>query len=254
MAGEPVDAGLTPSPPRLLVAGALLAPGATVELPADEAAHVRSRRLRKGDAVVLLDGAGGRAAGALEQGGRAVTVSALLPSRGEPSRAIRLLLPCAEPARVEWAVEKGTECGAAAFVLVVLERSQRAHVALLSSRVERLRRIAAEAVKQCDRSVLPAVAGPVPLHDALRALHGTLAVAWPGAPAPAGPLLSGPASIAIGPEGGFSPADAALLDAAGSVRFGLGPRILRLETAAVAALALLVGVEEPGTRGAAEMG
>ena len=79
-------------------------------------------------------------------------------------------LACAEPARIEWAVEKGTECGAAGFALLACERSQKGHVTALSSpaRLERLRRIAVEATKQCDRTIVPFVEGPKSTEDFLR--------------------------------------------------------------------------------------
>ena len=112
------------------------------------------------EVVVLLDGVGARAEAYLSADGREAVVQGLLPARGEPSRRVTVLLGVGELARVEWAVEKGTECGAARFVLVAAARSQRAHVAAAAARLERLRRIAAEAAKQCDRSVVPGVLGP----------------------------------------------------------------------------------------------
>jgi len=230
-------------PPRVLVPGVSLAPGREVVLPEEEARHLRVSRVVPGEELVLLDGRGGRASARLAASGRVATVTALLPPRGEPARRVTVLLGVGEPARVEWAVEKGTECGAAAFVLVAASRSQRAHVAAAAARVERLRRIAAEAVKQCDRSVVPAVASPAPLAGLLDGRHGGLLVARPGA-APLTPdrLPAGDLAVAIGPEGGFDETEERLLAAAGAVPVGLGGRILRLETAVVAALVRLVDV------------
>ncbi len=234
------------SPPRVVVPGCVLADGATVLLPEAESRHLRVARFGEGDDVVLLDGTGGRAAARLAAGGREAVVTALQPPRGEPSRRVSLLLGVGETARVEWAVEKGTECGAARFLLVAAARSQRPHVAAAAARLERLRRIAAEAAKQCDRTVVPAVLPPRPLAELLAGLAGPLLVARPGAP-----LLSAPragrsdVAVAVGPEGGFDAEEEELLEAAGGVSFGLGPRVLRLETAVVAALARLVDDEEP---------
>jgi 16S rRNA (uracil1498-N3)-methyltransferase len=232
--------------PRVIVPKAVLAAGERVPLPDAESRHLKVSRVVPGAEVVLLDGDGGRAGAVLSAGGRAVVVTGLLPVRGEPIRRVTVLLSVGEPARVEWAVEKGTECGAAAFLLVAAARSQRAHVAAAGARIERLARIAAEAVKQCDRTVVPRVEGPVTLPAALARVHGRLLVARPGAP-PARPLAfpEGDLAVAIGPEGGFDAAEELLLDGAGALPFGLGGRVLRLETAVVAALARLVDDDVP---------
>lgn len=245
MARHALGAALT-APPRALVPGARLVPGATVELPEPEARHLRVSRVPPGADVVLLDGEGARALARLSVSGRQATVRELQPPLGEPPRHVTVLLGVGELPRVEWAVEKGTECGAAGFVLVSAARSQRAHVAAAASRLERLRRIAAEATKQCGRSVVPRVRGPEPLAEAIAGRTELLLVARPGAPAR--PREAGPGesvAVAIGPEGGFDAAEELLLDRAGAVPFGLGSRILRLETAVVAALARLVDDERP---------
>jgi 16S rRNA (uracil1498-N3)-methyltransferase len=167
-------------------------------------------------------------------------VTRLLPPKGEPVRRVTLLLGIGEPARVEWAVEKGTECGASLFLLVSAARSQKAHVAAAAARLERIRRIAAEAVKQCDRTVVPGILGPLPLGSALEACDRPILLARPGAPALLPGLVpAGGVSVAIGPEGGFDPEEEALLDARGACPVGLGSRILRLETAVVATLSRL---------------
>jgi 16S rRNA (uracil1498-N3)-methyltransferase len=218
----------------------------------EERDHVRSRRLRDGDEVVVLDGKGLRARGRLTRDGAAVALftfeeksssSPSLFSRlpGEPANRVTVALACAEPARVEWAIEKGTECGAAGFVLLDAERSQRSHVAALSKRMSRLIRIAEEAVKQCDRTIVPFVEGPKSAEDFLRGLgEEKLLVADPrGAPiasfAPGAPVV-----VAIGSEGGFAPAEISSFGEKSPVFLSLGPRILRLETAVVVALARLV--------------
>jgi 16S rRNA (uracil1498-N3)-methyltransferase len=155
---------------------------------------------------------------------------------------------------VEWAVEKGTECGAAGFVLLSAAHSQRAHVAALRTRLPRLSRIAAEATKQCDRTIIPGIQGPEEIEDFLRMeeRHGdarpSLLLADPrGAPLSRQVLSLSSSSfpsrgvaVAIGPEGGFTPAEISLFEESGAFRVSLGSRLLRLETAVVAALVLLV--------------
>lgn len=221
-----------------------------ISLKVEEREHVRSRRLRDGDEVVAIDGKGGRAPAILARGGTAIS---LLPSKklfsssspsvalpGEPANRVVVALACAEPARVEWAIEKGTECGAAGFVLLDAERSQRAHVAALAKRLPRLGRIAEEATKQCDRTLVPFVQGPKSTEAFLRTVRGDrLLVAEAGGAPLAGPF-PGAAIAAIGPEGGFAPSEISLFEENASLFFSLGPRILRLETAVVVALARLV--------------
>jgi 16S rRNA (uracil1498-N3)-methyltransferase len=220
-----------------------------ISLKVEEREHVRSRRLREGDEVVAIDGKGARAAAILVGGGSAI---ALLPSKrifspslpGEPANRVVVALACAEPARVEWAIEKGTECGAAGFVLLDAERSQRSHVAALAKRLPRLVRIAEEATKQCDRTLVPFVEGPKSTEDFLRREGGEmLFVLDPAAPAGGPRVVPGAVSVVIGPEGGFAPAELSLFAAKSPVFLSLGPRILRLETAVVVALARLV---DPG--------
>jgi 16S rRNA (uracil1498-N3)-methyltransferase len=145
---------------------------------------------------------------------------------------------------VEWAVEKGTECGAAGFVLLACERSQKAHVAALSSpaRLARLRRITVEATKQCDRTLVPFVEGPERTEAFLRRVSGREAflVLDPAGGAAELPGAQGDLAVAIGPEGGFAPAELSSFAERSPVFLSLGPRILRLETAVVAALVHLV--------------
>jgi len=245
-------------PPRVLVPELAEHRGSFEEnqeilLRKEEREHVRSRRLRDGSEVIVLDGRGLRLRGRLARSGTAVTIfsspfkessssfspSSLLP--GEPANRVTVLLACAEPARVEWAIEKGTECGAAGFVLLDAERSQRAHVAALAKRIPRLIRIAEEATKQCDRTLVPFVEGPKSIEDVLGSgrRDGALLVADPSGVSIAS-VAPGAAMLAIGPEGGFAPAEISLFKANLSVFFSLGPRILRLETAVVVSLARLV--------------
>ncbi len=228
-------------PPRVLVPGARFTAGEAVTLPEAEARHLEVSRFGPGAEVVLLDGAGSRAGAHLSSDGRKAVVCELLPARGEPLRRVTVLLGVGELSRVEWAVEKGTECGAARFVLVAAARSQRAHVAAAASKLERLRRIAAEAVKQCDRTVVPEILVPSPLAAGLGLCGGPLFVARPGAPRLVpGAVPDLTAVVAVGPEGGFDPDEEHLLDEAGAVPIGLGGRILRLETAVIAALVQLI--------------
>jgi 16S rRNA (uracil1498-N3)-methyltransferase len=221
----------------------------------EEREHVRSRRLRDGDEVVALDGKGARAVARIVRAGAAIALSPskqifssssssslLPPLPGEPANRVVVALACAEPARVEWAIEKGTECGAAGFVLLDAGRSQRAHVAALAKRIPRLIRIAEEATKQCDRTIVPFVEGPKSTEEFLRGSIGREAfvVLDPSGAAAERPRAHGDLVVAIGPEGGFAPSEILLFAEKSPVFLSLGPRILRLETAVVVALARLV--------------
>jgi 16S rRNA (uracil1498-N3)-methyltransferase len=132
-----------------------------------------------------------------------------------------------------------TELGVRRLVPVLTARTQAARV-----NTERLAAIATEAAEQCERLDVPSVAAPVPLAallsgwDAVRALH--VALERSGAGPPGAGTGAGPRALLVGPEGGIAPEEAALLRRLPFVRpFGLGPRILRAETAAIAGLALL---------------
>jgi 16S rRNA (uracil1498-N3)-methyltransferase len=251
------------SPPRVYVPDLDAQRGASEEdqekeilLRREEREHVRSRRLRDGDEVVVLDGKGARVAARLVRAGAAIALlppqhssslsssSSSSPLPGEPRNRVVVALACAEPARVEWAVEKGTECGAAGFVLLACARSQKSHVTALSSpaRLARLSRIAIEATKQCDRTIVPFVEGPKSTEEFLRRVRGeTLVVLDPAARASeARAGLPHELSIVIGPEGGFEPAELSSFAGRSPVFLSLGLRILRLETAVVAALVRLV--------------
>jgi 16S rRNA (uracil1498-N3)-methyltransferase len=222
--------------PRFLAEGPIAA-GLAVLLPAEEARHARVRRLSDGDEVEVLDGRGTTGHGRLSAGGSAVAVEAVTRNAGEGGASWTVALAVAEPSRVEWAVEKGTECGAAGFLLWTARRSQPAAARSLEGRLPRLRKVAVEAVKQCGRSVVPAVEGPLSF-DALLARRPSL-VAMPGGRRLEPGMGLGPdgrGTIVVGPEGGLTPEEEEALAAAGAAAFSLGPRVLRLETAVVASL------------------
>jgi 16S rRNA (uracil1498-N3)-methyltransferase len=245
-------------PPRVLVPDLASFRGSFEEilLRKEEREHVRARRLRDGDEVVALDGKGARARARLVRGGTTIALirfeeisssssslssSSPRPLPGEPLNRVTIALACAELSRIEWAVEKGSECGAAGFVLLDAEHSQRSHVAALSRRIPRLIRIAEEAVKQCDRTIVPFVEGPKSTREFLKTLRGERLIVADPQGVPIASVASGaPTTLAIGPEGGFTPGEISLFEERGALRTSLGVRILRLETAVVVALARLV--------------
>jgi 16S rRNA (uracil1498-N3)-methyltransferase len=157
----------------------------------------------------------------------------------DPRSPLVLAIALADLPRLDLVVEKATELGATAIWAFVAERSQTRDVS--ASRRDRWRRIGRAACEQCGRTVPPEIDAPL----SLQAL-GDRIEATPGAVLldPAGPRWDGspPADergriVVVGPEGGLTGTERADLCARGAAPLSLGPRILRFETAAIAALA-----------------
>lgn len=229
------------SAPRLFVADPLAA-GAVVRIEGN-AAHYLARVMRAapGDVVILCDDITGEwAARVVDAGKRDVVleVSELLRPR-EDVPDLWLCPALLKKDRFDLVLEKATELGAARIAPVITRRCVADKLNL-----DRARAITTEAAEQCARTALPQLAEPVKL-DALLA-------GWPddralffadengGEPAAAAfARHQGPAAILTGPEGGFDDAERAVIRAHPAARaVTLGPRILRGETAAIAALAV----------------
>jgi 16S rRNA (uracil1498-N3)-methyltransferase len=143
-------------------------------------------------------------------------------------------------AQTDWLVEKATELGAARLLPVITQRTIVERVKL-----DRLHAIAIEAAEQCGRTRVPQIAEPIHLRRFIEELdperHFYFADESGGDPA-AATFREGPAVIVVGPEGGFTDEERAFLLGAGASAISLGPRILRAETAALAALAAFMAV------------
>lgn len=225
------------STPRLLVS-APLAEGASVALdgaPANYLANVM--RLKPGAPVRLFDDVTGEwLAEVREAGKRAVVLAVtrqLRPREAVPD--LWLLFAPIKKGRIDWLVEKATELGVARLQPVI---TQRTIVDRLN--LDRLRAHAIEATEQCDRTALPELAEPIKLAALLRDWPEGRALLFAdeqgGAPL-AEVARPGPAAILIGPEGGFTDDERAAIRAlASAIPITLGPRILRAETAAAAAI------------------
>jgi 16S rRNA (uracil1498-N3)-methyltransferase len=139
-------------------------------------------------------------------------------------------------------VQKATELGATRIVPFAAARSVvRLEAGRAEARAERWRRIAEEAARQCGRADIPEVVAPLPLAAALAEVPGDLApfVFHPDGEALPPALERAGAAAIVGPEGGLTDAELDECEAAGARRAALGPRVLRAETAAVVAVALL---------------
>ena len=220
--------------PRFLVRD--LSPGTEVELPPAEARHaVRSRRLRAGDAVTLFDGRGRACRGEITRvEGMRVAVRVGDADPDVPRRAIVIASAIPKGKRLAWMIQKLAELGVAEFVPAAFRRSVVRWSAAKSGKMEK---IAIEAAKQSGRSDLMSLGDEATVED-LAGFEGPTFVATPGAERTLLQAASGAtfARVVIGPEGGL---DAAESKALGGTPVSLGSTILRIETAAIAAAAVL---------------
>lgn len=205
--------------------------GHTAELAPETDRHLRRvLRLRDGAAVSVTDGHGGLAAAVLVPAGLEVQGW----SEAGPPPVVNLWAAIGKRSKFDLVVEKATELGAASVVPLLCGRGERQ-----VGRTQRWEAIARAAVEQSRGVWLPRIAEPAPFADALVGPPGVLL--HPGARGGASDLLAArPSAVAVGPEGGFTPDEVDAAFDAGWTICGLGPRILRTETAAVVALALAV--------------
>ena len=228
-----------------------LRPGSLIELPPAAASHlVKVLRMRSGDELVIFSGDGREFPATVEtvHGSRvSAAVGEARAADRESPLAVTLVQCIARADRMDVIVQKATELGVARIVPVLSRRSVvRLDPKQAEAKAAHWRAIAVSACEQCGRNRLPAVAPPRQLIDHLAEAPVTSMrlVLDPDAATGAGQWTAGlplgaAVEIAVGPEGGF---DAAEMDAflvAGFEAIRLGPRVLRTETAAIAALAWL---------------
>jgi 16S rRNA (uracil1498-N3)-methyltransferase len=234
--------------PRLFVDPPLAA-GAAIPLAPPQAHYLKDvLRLTPGDRVLVFDGRDGEWDGRLEAVGKR-GLALRLETQTRPQTAgpdLHYLFAPLKRARLDYVVQKAVEMGVARLSPVMTRHTQAERV-----NVERMRANAIEAAEQCGILRLPEIAAPVALADALAALEPERLLIFCDEDAPiADPVAalaaaSGAAALAVlvGPEGGFAAEERAMLLARRNiVRLALGPRILRADTAAVAALALVGAV------------
>ena len=224
-----------------------LASGMRVTLQGSAAGHLtRVLRLRVGEALTVFNGAGGEYAASIEHahaGRVAVAIGELRAIERESPLTLTLAQGVSRGERMDLVVQKATELGASGLAPVLAERSV---VRLTAQQAERRlnhwRAIAIAACEQSGRNRLPAIASPVALKDFLRTSDGSMRLLLsPAATATLAdlPRLVSAITVLIGPEGGLAEAEQEAAVAAGFKPVRVGPRVLRTETAAIAALTLL---------------
>ena len=246
---------------------AALNPGSIVELARETGAHLaKVLRARRGDELVLFNGDGREFVGIIDtvRGSHvSASIGASRPIDRESPCCLTLVQCVPRGDRMDFIVQKATELGAARIVPVMSQRSVvRLDSDQAASKQAHWRAVAVSACEQCGRNRLPTVEAPQPLLNYLGALappqpeageaaaagrylrlvmepaehdaqNGARTLAIDGLGAVAG------AEIAIGPEGGFTPDELEAFHLAAFSRAALGPRILRTETAAIAAIVML---------------
>jgi 16S rRNA (uracil1498-N3)-methyltransferase len=223
-----------------------LAAGSRVTLKGSAASHVtRVLRLRVGEALTLFNGSGGEYAASIEQsqGGKvAVAIGAQRAIERESPLTLTLAQGVSRGERMDLTVQKATELGACAIVPLFTERSVvRLEGQRADRRLEHWRGIAVAACEQSGRNRVPQVLPPMLLTDFLKEKpEGARLLLSPDAERRIPDVPRAPAvTVLIGPEGGLTTAEQHAAVAAGFVPVRLGPRVLRTETAAIAALSLL---------------
>ena len=224
-----------------------LAPGTEIPLPENVAGHlVRVLRLQPGDACVLFNGDGydydARLVAAGKREARAEILAAR-PVKNESPLRISLLQGIARGEKMDWILQKATELGVARIVPVDSERSEvKLDAARAEKRLAHWREVVVAACEQSGRAVVPEVLPPQPLGRGAALREGRGFLLDPVATQTLASLQGNPPGacmLAIGPEGGWSPRDHEQLLAAGYEGLRLGPRVLRTETAGIAAISAL---------------
>ena len=228
---------------------AALSVGTRCVLPESSAIHlVRVLRLEPGDDCVLFNGDGhdygARLLSAGKRGAEAEVISKRATDNESPLRIV-LLQGIARGEKMDLILQKATELGVAAIVPVQAERTEvKLDAERLAKRIAHWRSVIVSACEQSGRAHVPALSPPATLADAANDVPGvTLRLTLDPAGEHSLATMAAPATatiaIAIGPEGGWSPRDREILRVAGFEGLRLGPRILRTETAGLAAIAAL---------------
>jgi len=225
-----------------------LGQGVELALSSTGARHVQVLRLQPGDDLILFDGHGGEYTATITHMGRSdvrVRVLTHHATEREAARVVHLVLGVPANERMDWLVEKATELGVNSITPLMTERTVlRLHAERAQKKQAHWQAIAVAACEQCGRNRVPVIEPVQSLTDWLTRWRGDgrglLLSLQASRPAADGLALEPRAMYLLsGPEGGLSPAEEASAMERGFVPTSLGPRVLRAETAALAALAAL---------------
>lgn len=229
-------------PPRFYISN--LPDAGFVTLGEHESVHLsRARRIGIGEAIWLFDGRDARQHRAVVRSieSRRVTVELTgeaCSGEAEPSLDVTLATCAPKGERLDWLVEKAVEVGVSRLVILSTER---AVVDPRPAKVDRLRRAVVEASKQCGRNRLMEVAEPVPFAELVAACDSsTRLLACRNGAAVSAVTVAGSITLAVGPEGGFAPSERAQAAEHGWRPVSLGTATMRVETAGVVGVAMLL--------------
>jgi 16S rRNA (uracil1498-N3)-methyltransferase len=220
----------------------------TAVLPLDQAHHLRDvLRLRAGDEIELFDGAGNQYVGKVKLSQSEVTVHSLRALAAVPQSETPLVLASAliKSDRFEWILQKGTELGVSEFIpLKTRYCGIKIPDVKIDSRLKRWDRIVLDAARQSGAVFIPRIRTPLSFTDFVKRgeiktvrkylLYERAPTRWRSEKIQGNPIL-----LCVGPEGGWHPQEVEAASQAGFQIFSLGTRILRAETAALAAVALI---------------
>jgi 16S rRNA (uracil1498-N3)-methyltransferase len=217
--------------------------GERVALPPEEAAHARVRRVREGEEVGLVDGKGGSWLGKFEEG--AICISSANP-RPKQFPEIALYMGLTASSTFEAILEEATQFGVSQIIPVLTQNAfyHNADLSKLEGKRDRWEKILKESCKQSGNPFLPRLGAPLRFKEALKYSSAdlTLVAAMEGTLTPWRelPLMGVPrVNLWVGPEGDFSGEEYAAFTEAKALGVGLGPNVLRAQTAALAGLARL---------------
>jgi len=241
--------------PRIFVGDDVraLATGGDYALSAAAARHVaQALRMRTGDALTLFTGMGGEYATTIARIGRrdvVVHVARHEAIERESPYAVTLAQAMIAAEMMDWIVRKSVELGVAAIVPLLAARSQAIAADRVARRVAHWRQVAVAACEQCGRNRVPDVVDVVPFGQWVESVDGSTAILDVDAPRSLAHHVkaAAPRTIAVGPEGGFAAEELQRATSRGAIAVHLGRRVLRAETAAIAALATLNAVAGDAT-------
>ena len=231
--------------PRIHTGQALEANG-SIELEAGPGHYIsRVLRMRVGDSLILFNGGGGQYRATIEALGKKsvlVATGEFEALERESGLQLQLGIAMSRGERMDWVVQKATELGVSTISPLLSERTE---VKLKGDRQDKKlkhwQQIATSACEQCGRNRVPPVHPPQPLQQWLAGVQADVKLVLHHRAGTSTPSTASPRSIAllVGPEGGLSASEIGAAESAGFTSLQLGPRVLRTETAPLAAIAIL---------------